>query len=124
MPLKAGLLAAGLSGSIWWSGCANQETLRAREQAAFYAGQAQALSQQQKPTILVIGNVAHPKVDWVEGLTLVRALIQAEWQGRNDPRGIILRRPGSTINIAPEDLYREQEEGPLLQPGDVIELRP
>lgn len=122
--LNSGLSAVGIILALWCPGCANEEAIRAREQAAFYAGQLQALSQQQKPEIILIGNVAHPRIEWTEGLTLVRALIQSEWQGRNDPRSIILQRPGSRMTISPADLFREKDEGPILQPGDVIEVRP
>jgi hypothetical protein len=112
-----------LAAVILCGGCANEEVIRAREQAAFEAGRAQALAQQQKPTVTVIGNVAHPQIEWTEGLTLARALIAAEWRGRNDPRTIVVRRPNATFNIVTADLFRDQDEGPVLQSGDVIELR-
>ena len=121
------VFAAGLSlavTSMWLTGCASEETLRAREEAAFQAGQVQALTRQQTPAVTVLGNVARSRIEWTDGLTLVRALIQAEWLGGGDPRVIVLRRPEATFNIAPGELFRAQEEGPVLRPGDVIELRP
>jgi hypothetical protein len=107
----------------WSPACTSKSKARVQAQAAFYAGQAQALAPTRPQLVTIRGNVANPTIEWKEGLTLAQALIQAEWRGHSDPRNILLRRGGSTWAINPKRLVNRQIEDPALEPGDIIELR-
>jgi hypothetical protein len=62
-------------------------------------------------------------VQWHEELTLSRAILVAKYRGLSSPREIILTRKGEPHPIRTRDLLNGQIEDPLLQPGDVIELK-
>lgn len=62
-------------------------------------------------------------VEWEPGLTLAEALVEAEYVGAGQPREILLNRQGQVIFINVKKLMRNLEN-PVLQPGDVVEIRP
>ena len=103
-------------------GCVTKSASRAQAQAAFAAGQQQSLRQDQSPTVFVRGEVKKSVIPWTEGLTLARAIVAAEYTGLLNPKDIFLTRQGETHFIAASHLLRGQED-PLLEPGDLIELR-
>jgi len=62
-------------------------------------------------------------VEWEPGLTLAEALVEAEYVGAGQPREILLNRQGQVVFINVKKLMRNLEN-PVLQPGDVVEIRP
>jgi protein involved in polysaccharide export with SLBB domain len=107
------------------AGCTSRAKARVQAQAAFAAGQQQALAEMreaQRTNIRVIGNVRNPEVGWTEGLTLARAIIAAGCYDQRDPREVVLIRRGERIAIAPKILLRGDDVP--LEPGDTIEIHP
>gem|GEM_PF-2515495 len=70
-----------------------------------------------------IGPVRERSVEWEPGLTLAEALVEAEYVGAGQPREILLNRQGQVVFINVKKLMRNLEN-PVLQPGDVVEIRP
>ena len=79
------------------------------------------MQQNQAPTVTVQGKVRMNVVHWSEDLTLAKAIVAADYYGPTDPREILLVRRGMANRIDPKTLT--DNEGPVLLPGDVIELR-
>ena len=105
------------------AGCVSKSKARSQAQAAFMAGQQQAmvrLQQTQVPSVKIVGPVANPSVPWTPGLTLVRALVAAEYQGATDPKEIIYIRNGLATRIQTQSLFNGHDV--LLEAGDVIQL--
>ena len=104
-------------------GCGESAARRgARNQAAFQAGQqAGAMMSQPSREILILGEVRQRHLLWSEGLTLSRAIVQAEYTGFRDPTHITVVRGGQRYPVSPKSLLRAEQD-PLLEPGDVIEI--
>ena len=104
------------------SGCTTKSAARREAQAAFQAGQQQAVQQQSLGTsIRVVGDVKNTLIEWRDGLSLSQAIVEAEYQSERDPVDIVIIRRGQIISINPKRLLRGHDE--LLEPGDRIELR-
>ncbi len=119
---RAALFAALL---VCAGGCATKTQARRQAEAAFQAGQQQALQQLYEskfPTVTVLGPVRNPKLDWTEDLTLARAIVAANYQGSSEPREIVLRRGNEAVHITPKQLLAG-EDWPLSA-GDRIEIVP
>jgi hypothetical protein len=111
--------------ALAFSGCTTRSKARAQAQAAFAAGQQQALAQMrdaQRTNIRVIGNVRNPEVPWAEGLTLAQAIVAAACYEQHDPREIVLIRRGERIAIDTKILLRGDDVP--LEAGDTIEIHP
>jgi protein involved in polysaccharide export with SLBB domain len=107
------------------SGCTTKSKARAQAQAAFAAGQQQALTQMreaQRTNIRVVGNVRNPDVPWTEGMTLAQAIVAAGCYDQHDPRQIVVIRRGDRITIDTKILLRGDDVP--LEPGDTIEIHP
>jgi len=78
-------------------------------------------SQQQGPTITVLGEVRNQMVPWTVDLTLAKAVVEAGFYGRTDPTQIIIQRDGKEIQCDPKRLLTGDDVA--LQPNDVIILR-
>jgi hypothetical protein len=107
------------------AGCTTKTAARKQSDAAFHAGQQQALQQlyeKKFPTVTIIGPVRSPKLDWTTDLTLARAIVAAGYQGLGDPKEIILRRGNEEARITPKELLSGDDWE--LQPGDRIEIVP
>jgi hypothetical protein len=114
-------------------GCASkakqQEAIRrayaAGEQAA-NAQLQQRLQQQQQmqqapePQIRVLGPVKNSLLTWSEGLTLMRAIAEAQYQGMSTPRAITVYRGAQMLQVNPQRLL-DGEDYPL-EAGDIVEL--
>ena len=125
------LLALLLPLALLVAGCTTKSQARANERAAFYAGQAQALSEQlaaQKPqrapgnTVAIIGPVKVSTLAWTPGLTLAQTIFATEYIPAGEPSQIFITRNGSPIPISPQQLLNGEDIP--LQAGDVVELRP
>lgn len=106
-------------------GCASRSKAQARAQAAYAAGQQQAMARMyeaQRTSIRVLGNVRNPEIQWTEGLTLARVIVAAEWLDRQDPRQIVVVRQRERFPVDPAVLLRGNDVP--LEPGDTIELHP
>ena len=106
-------------------GCATKPDARRQNEAAFQAGQQQALQQLYEakfPVVTVLGPVRNPKLDCTKDLTLARAIIAAEYQGTGDPREIILHRGNEETHITTKELLAGRDWP--LQGGDRIEIIP
>ena len=106
-----------------FSGCTTRS--KARAQAAFAAGQQQALAQlrdAQRMIIRVLGNVRNPEIPWTEGLTLAQAIVAAGCYDQRDPREVVVIRRGERIAIEAKVLLRGDDVP--LEAGDTIEIHP
>lgn len=112
-------------------GCVTQEKAAADARAAYFAGQATALNQlrlQQATTqpadsvVTIIGSVKNRTVPWTEDLSLVRALVAAEYVGAAELFSITITRAGKVMSVSPRQLLAGSVD-PALEPGDVVTLR-
>jgi hypothetical protein len=116
----AGLILAALAGA----GCESRNKAKANARMAFMAGEQAALTRMaapRAPSVMFVGPVRNPLVGWVEGLTLARAIVAAGYQGKHDPRQILIVRNGQAIAVEPKQLL-EGEDIPLLK-DDMIQLQ-
>jgi hypothetical protein len=106
------------------NGCATKATVRHEAEKAFIEAQqrAQAEQESQQPAVWFRGDVRNQRVTWTEGLTLAQALIAAQYTFNWDPHIITVTRQGEVHPVNPRRLLRGQED-PLLEPGDVVEVR-
>ncbi len=86
------------------------------------AGPQGIFNQPQPQTVLVQGNVKNHIIAWTEDLTLAQALINAEYRGLTSPRSIIVVRQGQA-NLIDMNKFLRGKDNPLLEPGDIVELR-
>ena len=103
-------------------GCVTKSQARAQAQAAYLAGQNDALAKMagMGQGIVVVGPVEHPNVPWVEGLTLSQAIATANYTGRHNPKEITITRQGDQASINPRDLLNGHVVP--LEPGDTITI--
>jgi hypothetical protein len=120
------LLAVALSLAGVLGGCVSKSKAEAQARMAYLAGQQQAALQWQQASqgtgVMFVGPVNQPLVNWSEGLTLGRAIVNAGYYAAADPRNIVIRRNGQAIQFDPKRLL--QGEDFPLQPGDIVELQP
>jgi hypothetical protein len=104
-------------------GCVTKSQANAQVQAAYLAGQRDALAKMAGvgQGIVIIGPVEHPNVPWVEGLTLSQAIATANYTGRHNPKEITITRQGAQASINPRDLLNGHVVP--LEPGDTITIR-
>lgn len=117
----AGLLSVFLIAS---AGCTSTVKTRAQTEAAFRAGQQQALRQAEasRNAITFTGPVLNPLIPWAEDLTLGQAIGAAGWNAKGDPRLIILTRGNEVITMKPEQALEAAQE-PVF-PGDQFDMLP
>jgi len=110
--------------AVTFGGCVTRSKARADAQAAYLAGQNDALRQQQAQAqpagVTVIGPVQKPDVPWVEGLKLSQAIATANYLGQHDPKEIIITRQGESAILAPKMLLYGHDVP--LEPGDTITI--
>jgi hypothetical protein len=110
--------------ALCFGGCTSKSKAQSEARTAYLAGQQQAMMQMQvnrNPTVTVQGQVHNNVVEWTEDLTVAKAIVAADYYGKRDPREIILLRRGIASRVDMKVL--SEGEGPLLQPGDLLELR-
>src|SRR6266567_2562659 len=118
-------LCCALLLGLAFSGCPTRSKARAQAQAAFAAGQQQALAQlrdAQRMIIRVLGHVRNPEIPWTEGLTLAQAIVAAGCYDQRDPREIVLIRRSERMPIDTKILLRG-DDVPLAA-GDTVEIHP
>ena len=104
-------------------GCVTKSQARAQVQAAYLAGQNDALAKMAgvDQAIVIVGPVEHPKVPWVEGMTLSQAIATANYTSIHNPKEITITRQGEQARINPKDLLNGHVVP--LEPGDTITIR-
>jgi hypothetical protein len=108
------------------AGCVSRPKARRIKQAAFLAGQQQALAAAAaqtptSPNIQVVGEVQNSIVEWRDGLSLAQAIVDAGYLGERDPLQIVIFRRGQVITVSTKDLLRGYDHA--LEPGDKIEIQ-
>lgn len=83
--------------------------------------QLQSLDQSGSPQIRILGAVQHPILDWTDGLTLDRALVEAVYMRRGAPQAITIIRNNQPLNVDIQRLLQGQDYP--LYPGDVIQIQ-
>jgi hypothetical protein len=106
-------------------GCVTKGHAKAQADAAYLAGQRDALArlqqtQPQTPSVRVEGPVNKSVVPWTSGLTLGQAIMAAEYQGVGDPSEIFVIRSGMAHRIDIRGLFNGDD--PPLQAGDVVHI--
>jgi hypothetical protein len=111
------------------SGCVSKSKADARAKAAFMAGQQQAIANMQKaqaqaagPCVTVNGEVRNRIVPWIEGMTLAKALLAADYYGATDPGEILIVHNGVATRVEARQLLTGVDIH--LQPGDIVQLMP
>ena len=96
---------------------------------AFMAGQQQAMMQTQMaqtqgqgPCVTINGEVRNRVVPWTEGLTLSKAIIAADYYGKENPGQIIIVHNGIANRFDTQQLLSGTDIP--LQPGDIVQLIP
>ncbi|MGB7747936.1 MAG: hypothetical protein WBN75_11685 [Verrucomicrobiia bacterium] len=117
----------GISGVLIatsFCGCVTKSQANAQVQAAYLAGQRDALAKMaadQHPSVYIVGSVQNSEVPWVEGLTLAQAIATANYTSRHNPKEITITRQGEQASINPKDLLNGHVVP--LEPGDTITIR-
>lgn len=104
-------------------GCITKSKARADAQAAFLAGQQQAMLRMAQPhqsVVTFIGPVRNPTVTWTQDLTLARAIVAAGYEAPSDPKQIMIVRNGQAIPVDPKNLLAG-EDIPLVA-GDLVQI--
>jgi hypothetical protein len=106
------------------SGCETKTRARLEARQAYVEGQQQALEQSRPkpPIVTVTGPVHNHILPWTEELTLIKAILAADYTGYLDPRLFRVIRDGQTTNIKPSALLNGQDMP--LQAGDTIQVVP
>jgi hypothetical protein len=105
-------------------GCVTKSQANAQAQAAYLAGQRDALAKMaadQRTSVYIVGPVQKSEVPWVEGLTLAQAIATANYTSRHNPKEITITRQGEQASINPKDLLNGHVVP--LEPGDTITIR-
>lgn len=123
----AGLGVCLATAAALGTGCVSKSKAEAQARAAYFAGQQAAFMQmQEKPkrqlSVTFIGPVTRPSVNWVPGLMLSQAILNAGYTLTSDPANIVIRRNGGEIRFDPKRLL-SGEDIPL-EAGDVVEMQP
>jgi len=111
---------------LFLAGCVSkkQADLQARE--AYMAGQAQATKQWQaehSPEVTVQGPVRNRVVPWTEGLTLAKAIVDADYTGFMNPVLVRVIRNGIIIEeMKGSDLLHGRDFP--LEAGDIVDIVP
>ena len=107
-----------------FGGCVSRSQARAQVQAAYLAGQNDALAKMaagQHSSVYIVGPVQNSEVPWVDGLTLAQAIATANYTSIHSPKGITITRQGEQASINPKDLLNGHVVP--LEPGDIITIR-
>jgi hypothetical protein len=112
---------------VFTSGCITKAKAREQAQAAFLAGQQQAMVRMQQQQlqqgrgaiVSFVGPITNPNIPWTSDLTLARGIDQAGYTGGADPSHIFIVRNGQAIDVTKQLLAGQDQP---LMPGDVVQL--
>jgi hypothetical protein len=119
-------------------GCGGKAKEQAKIHQAYAAGaqaaQAQMYQQSQSaqnmsqpmptstdPQVRVLGSVRNPVLPWMEGLTLARALVLADYTRSTPPTSITILRNNQPLQIDPQGILQGADY-PLF-PGDIVYIQ-
>ena len=107
------------------SGCVSKARAKRDAQAAFIAGQKEAVMRiqqesSQEPKVTVNGPVRNGVLPWTEDLTLAKAIVEAEYTAPGNPAEVFLVRSGRAFRIETKEILSGRDIP--LQPGDIIQL--
>jgi hypothetical protein len=123
-----GILTSALAAVLIASlvGCVTKSQAKLQAKEAYLAGQEQAMSRLMQshggPTVSVIGPVRVPAIAWTEGLTVAKAIVAAGYEGKGDPKQIVILRNGYAIPVETKQLL--SGEYVPLQQGDLLQITP
>ena len=105
------------------TGCTTKSAAKAQAQAAYSAGQQQALERalQSRNSVTILGPVRNPLVPWTEDLTLAKVLVAADYYPKTNPREIFIVRQGRALPVDVNHLLGGEDVP--LQAGDVVNIR-
>jgi hypothetical protein len=119
-------LAIGIFAVLFLAGCVSKKQADLQARQAYMAGQAQAAKQwqsQRPPEVVVRGPVRNPVVPWTEGLTLAKAIVDADYTGYMNPHFVRVIRNGLMIEeMKGIDLLHHHDVP--LEPGDIVDIVP
>ena len=120
----ARILSAIALSSLCLTGCVSKSKAKLNAQAAYLEGQQKVLAEQQAqlPAVWFRGDIRNPRIGWAEGLTLSQALLSADYTWNSDPRLITVTRNGEIYTVNSRLLLRGIDD-PVLEPGDIVEVR-
>ena len=105
------------------TGCVTKSRAKAEAQAAFAAGQQEALSRMSQvrgPSVTVVGQVRNNYVPWTPELTLAKAIVAAAYFGTADPTRILVIRNGEQTTVESANLLAGEDID--LEAGDIIKI--
>jgi hypothetical protein len=118
-------------------GCAGKKKQQVQVRRAYAAGEQaaraqmqqaqqpqlppQALQQTTDPQVRILGSVRNPVLTWSDGLTLARALVDAQYEKPNAPSSITIYRNNQPLQIDPQRVL-QGEDYPLF-PGDIVYIQ-
>ncbi len=109
---------------LFLAGCVSRKQADLQARQAYMAGQAQAAKEwqsQQPPEVVVRGPVRNPVVPWTEGLTLAKAIVDADYTGFMNPILVRVIRNGQMIEeMKGSDLLHHRDVP--LEPGDIVDI--
>lgn len=117
------MLSFSILSSLFIAGCVTKGKAKAQAEAAFLAGQQQAMirmSQPHQAVVTFIGPVRNPTVTWTQDLTLAKAIVTAGYEPLSDPKQIMIVRNGQAIPVDPKKLLAG-EDVPLVA-GDLVQI--
>lgn len=100
------------------TGCVSKARAKAEVRAAYLAGQQ---AQFQGPSVRINGPVKNPVLPWTPGLTLMKAIVSAEYEGATDPAEIIVVHGGMATRVEVRQLLAGEDVP--LQPGDIVQIQ-
>jgi hypothetical protein len=105
-------------------GCVSKSNSRSQLEAAYHGAPQSVRVEQpwEAPVVFFKGDVRNQRIPWTDGLTLAQALLAAQYTWSWDPRRITVTRGNQTFAVNPRRLLRGEED-PLLERGDVVEVR-
>ena len=113
-------------------GCANKAKQQVQIRRAYAAGEQAARAQMEKAQqqqqqlttdsqVRILARVRNPVLNWEPGLTLARAIVEAEYDNTRTPTAITIYRSNQQVSIDPQRLL-DGEDYPLFA-GDVVYIQ-
>jgi hypothetical protein len=106
------------------AGCTTRSKAKAEAQAAFTAGQKEALlhpQQPHNPIVTIVGQVRNATIPWTADLSVAKAILAADYVGSAEPAQIMIVRNGQAVPIDLDHLLKG-EDWPLLS-GDLLIIK-
>jgi hypothetical protein len=123
--LEAVKLLALLAVLLATAGCVTKSKAQADARAAYLAGQQEAMRHMQVTApaqmITVMGPVRQSTIPWTKEMTLIKAIVAAQYVGSSDPTEIVIVRNGQGTLVDVQNVLKGQDVP--LEPGDLVNLK-